>query len=72
MEGKGVFKFRDGSVYDGEYKNNKKHGSGKYIRDGKIFEGKWENGVRQGEGFITNELGQGSKGYWLRGDGFFV
>lgn len=41
MEGKGVFKFKDGSVYDGEYKNNKKHGYGKYIKNDMIYEGKW-------------------------------
>ena len=54
MDGKGIFKFKDGSVYDGEYKNNKKHGAGQYIKDGKTYEGKWFNGVRNGEGFITS------------------
>lgn len=41
MEGKGVFKFKNGAVYDGEYRNNRKHGSGKYLKDGKVYEGKW-------------------------------
>lgn len=41
MEGKGVFKFKNGAQYDGEYKNNKKHGSGKYKKNGVTFEGKW-------------------------------
>lgn len=48
MEGKGVFKFKNGSVYDGEYKNNRKHGAGKYIKDMKVYEGNWQNGIRQG------------------------
>lgn len=49
MEGHGVFTWRDGSRYDGEYRNNKKHGKGKYTSpEGKEYEGSWENGVRQG------------------------
>lgn len=37
MDGKGVFKFKNGDIFDGEYKNNKKHGFGKYIKRGKVF-----------------------------------
>lgn len=37
MEGKGIFKFKNGNIYDGEYRNNKKHGFGKYMKDGKVF-----------------------------------
>lgn len=37
MDGKGVFKFKNGAVYDGEYKNNRKHGAGKYFKDNKVF-----------------------------------
>jgi hypothetical protein len=37
MEGKGVFTFRNGDVYDGEYRNNKKHGAGKYFKGKKVF-----------------------------------
>lgn len=72
MEGKGVFKFKNGSVYDGEYKNNRKHGAGKYIKDMKVYEGNWQNGIRQGQGFLTNETGQGIKGYWYKGEGYYI
>lgn len=28
MEGKGLYKWKDGRSYDGEFKNDKKHGFG--------------------------------------------
>lgn len=31
MEGFGIFSWKDGSRYEGEYVNNLKHGKGKYI-----------------------------------------
>lgn len=38
MEGRGTFTWRDGSIYEGEYRNNRKHGRGKYISsEGKAF-----------------------------------
>lgn len=42
MNGKGIFKWPDGRSYEGEYKDDKKHGFGvlKWA-DGKKYEGLW-------------------------------
>jgi hypothetical protein len=40
MHGKGVFKWPDGRVYEGDYLNDKKHGNGKVSwPDGREYEG---------------------------------
>jgi hypothetical protein len=42
MHGKGVFKWPDGRVYEGDYVNDKKHGIGKVTwPDGRVYEGEW-------------------------------
>lgn len=42
------------NLYEGQWKNNEKHGIGKqtYVGSGEYF-GYWENGKRQGEGVFT-------------------
>jgi hypothetical protein len=36
-------------MYNGEFKNNKKHGRGEYIRaNGEILQGAWENDIKVG------------------------
>jgi hypothetical protein len=45
MNGKGVYEWKDGRKYDGEYLNDKKHGFGIYYwADGRRYEGGWKNG----------------------------
>ena len=45
MEGDGVYTWKDGRRYEGEYMRNKKHGKGTYIySNGSVFEGEWKNG----------------------------
>lgn len=40
-----------GSVYEGEWKNNKKHGKGKETYpEGSVYEGYFENGYKNGPG----------------------
>ncbi len=40
MHGKGVYTWKDGRRYEGEYINDKKQGYGKYIwTDGRIYMG---------------------------------
>jgi len=52
-------KYEDGSVYEGESRNGKRHGRGKIIyRDGRVFEGEFENGVAQGTGKIAYSSGK--------------
>lgn len=42
MCGKGVYKYANGSVYDGEFKNGMHHGNGKYeFPNATIYEGEW-------------------------------
>lgn len=52
MDGKGVFKWPDGRVYDGEYKNDKKDGYGILITPKFEYRGYWKNGKMDGEGEI--------------------
>jgi len=42
MHGKGIFKWADGRVYEGDYVDDKKHGFGRVIwPDGREYEGEW-------------------------------
>lgn len=42
MHGRGIFKWPDGRVYDGDYANDKKHGFGRVCwPDGREYEGEW-------------------------------
>ena len=45
MEGKGIFIWKDGKRYEGEYKKGSKHGFG-VMRwaDGRKYEGMWTKG----------------------------
>lgn len=47
IKGYGVYSWADGRRYEGEWKNGKQHGKGKYILlDGTIKTGIWEDGKR--------------------------
>ena len=40
--------------YEGEWKNDKQHGKGKYYnKNGEIYEGGWENNLKSGKGKYT-------------------
>ena len=55
MDGYGVYKWKDGRSYEGEYKQDKKEGMGTYKwSDGRIYIGKWVNGKQNGEGDYIN------------------
>ena len=54
MNGKGKYKWPDGSEYEGEYVNNKREGKGKFKwSTGAIFEGIFHNGKPKGKGKMT-------------------
>ena len=54
--GKGTKEFKDGSVYEGEFKNNKMHGYGKiFFKDGSIYQGNFKNNHRDGTGISRNK-----------------
>ena len=51
MDGRGMFTWKDGRVYDGEYKEDIKHGQGMFKwPDGRTWDGQWRNGKQHGSG----------------------
>lgn len=71
MEGKGVYRYRDGVTYKGMFKNNLKHGKGKYTKiDGTTYKGIWVDGKLQGKGTvseISNGIEKKTHVEWDRG-----
>ena len=69
MHGKGVFTWKDGRKYEGEYVNDLKNGKGIFTRpDGKIYDGSWKAGKQDGEGIFQNKsMDSPRKGLWKDG-----
>ena len=45
MDGYGIYQWRDGRRYEGNYQKDKKHGHGIYTwADGRQYNGDWFNG----------------------------
>ena len=58
-------RFKDGSIYVGEFKFGKPHGKGKMIwQDGSIYIGEFKNGYRNGWGEFTSPEGDRYEGEW--------
>ena len=50
---KSIFKWVDGSVYEGEFYNNNINGKGKYVwGDKRDYEGDWVNNKMEGKGIF--------------------
>ncbi|MFY7728144.1 MAG: MORN repeat-containing protein [Flavobacterium sp.] len=50
-DGIGIYKYKDGSVYDGNWKGGKRHGKGIYkYSDGAVYEGEWKQDKQHGTG----------------------
>jgi hypothetical protein len=43
--GKGVYTYNNGDIYDGEWENNEKHGTGKLTSNGVTTIGIWRGGL---------------------------
>jgi hypothetical protein len=45
IDGLGKFEYFDGSIYEGNWKENKKHGRGKFIETNgeSVYNGEWMN-----------------------------
>ncbi len=55
MNGFGKMEWADGRSYEGEFKNDLKHGKGIYISEnGNRYEGFWENGKMKNSGMLSN------------------
>ena len=69
-ESRGVYRYAaSGEKYDGEWKNNMKHGIGRmtYAKAGE-YNGFWENGRRHGEGVFHYSNGDVYSGWWKFGE----
>lgn len=59
LEGKFIVRFASGNIYEGNYKNNFRHGHGKMVfESGNVYEGNWLNGKYHGYGKQTLSNGQ--------------
>lgn len=59
MHGRGVYVWKDGRKYEGEYKEDKKDGFGTYTwADGKKYSGEWRNSKRHGKGIYISYVGK--------------
>lgn len=68
MHGKGTYKWLDGRMYHGEYKNDKKDGYGVYQwADGRAYIGDWVEGKQADERIYVLPNGQCRKGKWEDG-----
>lgn len=65
MNGFGIFLWKDGRTYKGEYKDDKKHNFGMYYgNEGKRYEGFWEGGSQKKLGKYTKKDGSFKLGNW--------
>ncbi len=64
--GYGIGVYSNGNIYEGQWKNGKKHGSGIYeFSDGEYYEGGFDQDKRQGFGKYVRKNGEYYKGYWV-------
>jgi len=68
MHGSGTFRYADGSVYEGEWKDGKRHGTGtcQYV-DGNVYEGEWKDGKPHGRGRLRYADRTVYEGVWADG-----
>lgn len=64
-EGKGIMKYINGDVYDGDWENGVRQGDGimKYYT-GDVYDGEWVNGEKCGEGIFTWKDGRKYDGHY--------
>lgn len=67
--GEGVCEYHDGSTYQGQWRNGKRNGKGKFV-DGKTreeYDGKWMADQRHGRGLCMYPAGHRYEGTWRQG-----
>ena len=63
-DGQGTFKYKNGDIYEGDFKDGLLHGNGKLtFKDGDIYIGEFKNSNRDGYGIWKKE-GWVTEGYW--------
>ena len=61
--------YDDGSLYEGEIKNNVRHGQGTYLwKSGDKYVGEWKNGKRDGKGTMYYASGKKYVGEWKKSE----
>ena len=66
LNGIGIFIRSDGSVYQGEWKNDLKDGYGEFEwPEGSVYKGTWKNDIMFGEGIYINKFGIEFRGLWF-------
>lgn len=62
-------KYKDGSVYEGQVENKKRHGLGKFIRaeTNQTYVGEWKEDRMEGNGLLYFENGEFYKGPIMNG-----
>jgi hypothetical protein len=59
----------DGNIYEGQWKNGKRHGQGKETyADGATYEGEYKDGMRHGQGKWIDTDGRVEEGRWEFGE----
>lgn len=68
MMTKGKFSEYLGNIYEGEFVDNKYHGTGQmiYKKSGKIYEGEWKEGLKDGKGIMYNNDGTYIEAIWSK------
>ena len=63
-----MYSWSDGRQYEGEYKDDKKHGFGTYVwADGRSYTGGWRDGKQHGQGEYRQIDGKVREGVWHEG-----
>lgn len=53
MHGLGIFTSKDGSVYQGSFKDDHMDGYGEFDTQDRNFKGHYKNGAKEGKGILT-------------------
>ena len=75
-DGKGIYYYNEGDIYEGEWRNGKKEGKGiYYLKDGERYEGDFRNSNFEGKGIYYYNSGNKYDGEWRNdqkeGNGIF-
>jgi len=69
MEGKGEFRFNDGSIYIGDFQRNSMEGRGKLtFKDGREYTGEFKNNLMHGQGHLSWPNGDRYQGPFYNGE----